>query len=951
MAQNAIDLVITQDAIKQVDNLISKLSLAESEMLKLAQASLTASKSVSGISTPSGLTANSTNNAQVMADLQKQQDAITKLHDTLAKKAEQSRLAEIKLQQAREKAFDSFEKNSAREQAILDKQANSYNKTQSQITKLTAVYNDLATRKARYNDLNENEEKRLNTLQAVTTKYNTTLKDVDATIGKHTRNVGNYASGWNGLGNSINQLTREMPAFANSMQTGFMAISNNLPMLFDEITKIKKANVELVASGEPTKSVFKQLAGAVFSWGTALSVGVTLLTVYGADIAKWVISLFEANKGVQSLEENQKELNKTLGESSTTYAKQKVDIEVLYNTATNLNKSYKERKDAVDELQKQYPYYFKNLSDEAIMTGQAKAQYDALSQAILTVAQARAAEEILQKRESERLTKEQKNIEQIQSKYKDLAKAKNETTQSASVGVGGVSTTLGKSAIRRDIQSLRNDMIAQREQWAKEDAFFIDKIAKGNTVKQTLEPANKLSQAHTKISKDNSKSTDKAEKERLKAIEENKQREYEALLSNLNRQKEIDKDSLNSSKGTTQEKIKLSIQLAQDEINIANVVFNEKKRLAKGDVNLITIANNEKLTAEENAAQENLKRIEKFYEDSIKLTEKYYKENPPLFMESSEQKAAREKSEADAKKKLEENKAYLKSFLTDFTSASGFTETFKMLQGEIEGFGENWQTTTVAIMESTQEMFNFISNASQANFDAEYSRLEEQKNISLQFAGDSASAKKKIDEDYEKKKKEIANRENKAKQKQAMFNIAIDTAQAIMSIWSHSPDPSGISQGIMTGIISALGLAQIAMVASQKIPQYAQGTDNHKGGLMLVNDGKGSNYQEAVILPSGQVIQPQGRNVLMDAPAGTKVLTHEQQLQEMLSLRGISMSNTQKYEGMTANEMDAILSKHFSGIKTQSTIIDKNGFNQYVKNGNSRTIINAARFSGTGLSV
>jgi len=52
--------------------------------------------------------------------------------------------------------------------------------------------------------------------------------------------------------------------------------------------------------------------------------------------------------------------------------------------------------------------------------------------------------------------------------------------------------------------------------------------------------------------------------------------------------------------------------------------------------------------------------------------------------------------------------------------------------------------------------------------------------------------------------------------------------------------------------------------------------------LMLVNDGAGSNFQEKIILPSGKVIRTQGRNVLMDAPKGTKVLNHEQQLFEML---------------------------------------------------------------------
>jgi hypothetical protein len=50
---------------------------------------------------------------------------------------------------------------------------------------------------------------------------------------------------------------------------------------------------------------------------------------------------------------------------------------------------------------------------------------------------------------------------------------------------------------------------------------------------------------------------------------------------------------------------------------------------------------------------------------------------------------------------------------------------------------------------------------------------------------------------------------------------------------------------------------------------------------MLVNDGKGANYQEKLFYQMVKII-PQGRNVLMDAQKGTKVLTHEQQLFEMM---------------------------------------------------------------------
>ncbi|MBD9910766.1 tape measure protein [Enterococcus faecium] len=60
-----------------------------------------------------------------------------------------------------------------------------------------------------------------------------------------------------------------------------------------------------------------------------------------------------------------------------------------------------------------------------------------------------------------------------------------------------------------------------------------------------------------------------------------------------------------------------------------------------------------------------------------------------------------------------------------------------------------------------------------------------------------------------------------------------------------------------------------------EVPQYAKGTPNggHPGGPMMVNDGRGA---EAVITPNGQAFIPQGRNVVLNAPKGTHVLTAEE---------------------------------------------------------------------------
>jgi len=953
---NPIDITVTQQALKEMDTLLAKAVSVREGFLLLGQSILDTSKNASKINTPSGLGNNTAINSQINADIKKQAVELEKLHTTIAKKAETSRLAEIRLQQAREKSFDSFERNANKEISLNKKNETAYQRIQNSVNLLTKTYQDLAIRKQLGSTLTTKEEAQLVSLTTRISTYQKALLATDATIGKNQRNVGNYATGYNALGNSINQLSREAPAFANSVNTGFMALSNNIPALFDALGGIRDQNKALAAEGKPTVGVLKQLAGALFSWQTLLSVGVTLLTLYGGRMIEFIGNSLRATNTVSSLAENQQLLNDSLKESSGSYAEQKVNIDVLYKSATDLNRSYKDRKRDVDELQQLYPSYFANLSDEAIMTGLAKDQYLLLSNAIVTVAKARASEEILQKRESERLIIEQEQIDVTMKKYAELAKAKGTTTyvagggSVAGAGTSSVSETADqqRTRLRREIQTLREESVTQRNAWAKEDAFFIAKIAEGNVIEQTLKPA----EAAKKVS-------NKIEEDRLKDIANAKKKELELQLANIDLL--LNNDDLYYSDRLT--------ALDADFIKrteIAKLDYDEEFRLSKG-------SQDKEKTALINFQLEKIKLIEDYTKqkstlealdlDPITRMTTATGIDPLKELAKSGESASKSleivgKRAEEAQKRILQLKIettnWLNSFSSEFLQNSGmdslqtfFDGTFEKLLGGAETSQEKFAVYFNAIAESAQQAFNLIAGYSQANFDNERKRIEDQQELAISYAGGSSEAIAKINNDAEKRKIEITNRENKAKQKQAIFNIAIDTAQGIVSALASTPPNIPLSIAI-----AAIGALQIGLVASQKVPQYFDGTDNHTGGAMIVNDGKGSNYKEKVVLPSGQFILPQGRNVLMNAPKGTKVLTHEQQLQEMMQDNGISMSrNINQNNGMTANEMDFILGKHFSNIKTHNTTFDKRGFHSYVQNGNSRTILTSNRVSGSGISV
>lgn len=879
---NAVDAVIASEAIKQVQALKTELVAADAELLKLSQTAVKASKSISSISTPSGLENSASENAKLNAELEKRNAIIAKLHEQIAKKAEQSRLAEIKLQQAREKAFDSYEKTSKREALIAEKNANSYNKTQNQINNLTKVYNDLAIRKERYNNLSANEEMRLNTLAKVTEKYNGILKATDATIGKNQRNVGNYASGYNALGNAVNQLTREMPAGVNSINTLFMAWSNNFPALFDALKGIKEQNKALAAEGKATVSPMKQLSGAFFSLQTLLSAGVTLLTLYGGQFVKWVIEVTKGKESISDLKLRIQALNKAFEEGSVKQAVSNVN-----ELAINIGLAKKGFLDK-EKVVRQYNETIGKTTGLVTSVDEAEKALvkngDAYIKMILYKAAANMALEEATKATLEAEKSRRKSLEEFKSTFEET-----------NLNVGGAGG-LGTGAFN-----------AQEYEKDKKRRIEAQKNRRNEEVKINEEAANKNINIAKKFQEDAAK------------ISKNMNFDFFGGTQNEKPVKE---------KSTRAERAKIEAQALK---SVADTISQINQQLDNLRTTAITGSESER-------AQAN-----KDIEDLIELKKKL---NALPTASTTILQPAKKEDVENMRALSAEAKAYMETFTQDFIGQSGFTNTFKILNDEIDGFGENASVTFNAIAESAQEMFNFIANASQQNFDAEYSRLENQKDIALKFAGDSTSGKKKIEDEYEKKRKEIQNRENKAKQKQAIFNIAIDTAQAIIA--SFIRDPTGIT----AAVIGAIGAAQIAVVAAQKIPQYFDGTDNHQGGLMLVNDGKGANYREKIILPSGKQIIPEGRNILMDAPKGTRVLNHEQQIQEMLNERGISMSMATKVNnGMTSQEMDAVIGKHFSKIQTNHTVFDKKGISQWSTYNGNKTIRNENLANGIGFRV
>lgn len=174
--------------------------------------------------------------------------------------------------------------------------------------------------------------------------------------GNHRLSVGNYAKSWDGLGVSVSQVVRELPAAAVSLNTFFLGISNNIPIVIDEIKKVREQNRALAAEGKPTVSVTKQIVKALFSWQTALVVVLYALSAHGKEILHWIQVMWSGQKTVadmadvvDSVDDVLTKNTKNLGEQIATLRKLSLEWK---NLGGNLKKQQQFIKDNQSEFNK-----------------------------------------------------------------------------------------------------------------------------------------------------------------------------------------------------------------------------------------------------------------------------------------------------------------------------------------------------------------------------------------------------------------------------------------------------------------------------------------------------------------------------------------------------------------------------------------------------------------------
>lgn len=297
----------------------------------------------------------------------------------------------------------------------------------------------------------------------------TELNEAEQASGRFQRNVGNYSSAFNGLGMSIQQIARELPAATMGINMFFLAISNNLPIFFDEVQKARKeyaAYIEELKKGntdvQKVAPVWKQIISGVVSWNTALVVGITLLTAYGKEIFNYLGGLISTKGATLDLLSAEQEMALARREAINSSVNERVELDILYSKLKNVSLSERERTAAVNEWISKFPQYSNILEGEKVNLGNLESAYRTLSNEIYKNAVARS---YVDKLADISIKKDKEEIKRLNQKLtvakaeERLRKQEEEFNKQEKEGFG---TATAKIDARKKVENARRDLEKQK---------------------------------------------------------------------------------------------------------------------------------------------------------------------------------------------------------------------------------------------------------------------------------------------------------------------------------------------------------------------------------------------------------------------------------------------------------------------------------------------------------
>jgi len=654
-------------------------------------------------------------------------------------------------------------------------------------------------------------------------------------MGRSQRNVGNYKSGFNGLNFSIMQVGRELPSLAYGVNVFAAAISNNIPMVTDEI---KKARLELAAlkeKGQEGVPIWKQFASAIFSWQTALVVGLTLFTMYGKEIIGFIGGMFKTTEAINHAKLAQEAFNKVRLEGISSAQSELTRLNLLWSAYKNVNTSQADKLKIQEELQSKYPAYFKDLGDETFNVGQAEKGYYQLKNAILEAANARVFADDIAKTRGEIITDLEPKLQKANDAItKFIDEHKISLAAELTSGYEGIPL----SNIR--LESLKKESKAVEQEILERNA----KIFKLNNEINPVALLQDFGVADAKDQLKNDKEIAKSAKERAKELEDllkiSQNVKYIIAKEGYNQQVEAQKEFNEETKRLIKQATEEQKAFTEETIS-SSMAFADEEKLSAQETTIEKIK----------TAKNNRDEIEKIQHE---LT---------MFMIDEDIKAQQRildtaGLEADA-----------------YANASERIRRLRLQRGEEEiQFTQQTEEQKKQIrqetMQATAELLSQGLVFSQQIYAAQAIRAEEAYQAETKAAGDNLEAKTLADRKYEAENKKIKQRQAIASKLQAVLDASLALALAIATTWKN-PLLAALNIGAAT-----LGLG---MALATPIPQFAEGTENAPSSFIAGEEGS-----ELIRTKSGKMILTPNKATLFSDNnlIGSTVFPHDQ-TQRMLA--------------------------------------------------------------------
>lgn len=372
--------IISQQAIDQLEFANSQLELAVKNVNNVASAAKGITIDFKGAANIGELNATLAKQEQAIKDLEtatkKYEGAVNARERATERAAEKELKAIEKAEAARQKELKQIEISDKQKQQAAEREAKALEKLNNAYEQLKVQYKQAADEAKKLGAQFGVSDARAKAAADSAMKFYTSLLAVEKSVGQAQRQVGQY----NQAAFAMSQVLREMPSFANSAATGFMALSNNIPYLAEQIGVLKQKNEELKASGGTAIPIWKTLMSAITSPVGLITIATTAITFLAAKTDIFKSSVDEAAKSVEALSQKLQDIRQEMMDA---FDMESANINTLVSVLEDTNNLLNLRIAALKELQKLKPQYFNELSQEQDLKGVAKDKLETLKQQIL----------------------------------------------------------------------------------------------------------------------------------------------------------------------------------------------------------------------------------------------------------------------------------------------------------------------------------------------------------------------------------------------------------------------------------------------------------------------------------------------------------------------------------------------------------------------------------------